>query len=54
MIEKENTEDKPEVDEETLNAWLEEQLRQEEEWHEMMNDLYTYNDDGFCDGFTKY
>ncbi|NPV13165.1 MAG: hypothetical protein HPY57_15470 [Ignavibacteria bacterium] len=31
-----------------------EQLRYEEENQQRLNDLYTYGDDGFCDGFTKY
>jgi hypothetical protein len=23
-------------------------------WHENMNSLYDYGEDGFCDGFTNY
>jgi hypothetical protein len=25
-----------------------------DDWHERMNSMYTYTEDGFCDGFTKY
>jgi hypothetical protein len=27
---------------------------EEEEWHDRMNDMYTMDKNGFCDGFTKY
>jgi len=26
----------------------------EEDWRKRMNNMYTYDDDSFCDGFTKY
>lgn len=31
-----------------------EELQWEEEQRRRLNDLYTYGEDGFCDGFTKY
>jgi hypothetical protein len=33
---------------------MQHEILEEEAWHHRMNDMYTYTDDGFCDGFTKW
>lgn len=33
--------------------WQMEQHLQNEQWESNMSNLYTYDEDGFCDGFTK-
>lgn len=43
-----------------VRDWCNQQIQEmvaeeaEDDWHERMNDMYTYAEDGFCDGFTKY
>lgn len=41
------------TEEENQKILEDEYYRQEQE-RERLNDLYTYTDDGFCDGFTRY
>jgi len=33
---------------------MQREILEEEAWHHRMNEMYTYTDDGFCDGFTKW
>ena len=50
----------PEVSDDRQFAQYREQIIQQdmeeycEEFHERLNDMYSYTEDGFCDGFTKY
>lgn len=46
----EDTELMNKVDEQ---RWQMEQHLQNEQWESNMNSLYTYDEGGFCDGFTK-
>jgi hypothetical protein len=34
--------------------WQMEQHLQNEQWESNMTNLYTYGEDGFCDGFTNW
>ena len=34
--------------------WQMEQHLQNEQWESNMSNLYTYGEDGFCDGFTNW
>ena len=34
--------------------WQMEQHLQSEQWESNMSNLYTYGEDGFCDGFTNW
>ena len=42
-----------------VRDWCNQQIQEEQtqeaedDWHQQMNDMYTYTEDGFCDGFTK-
>jgi hypothetical protein len=44
----------PEPTEEEGQKILEEECYRQEEERQGLNDLYTYTEDGFCDGFTRY
>jgi hypothetical protein len=33
---------------------IQQKIIEEDVWHTMMNNMYNYTDDGFCDGFTKW
>lgn len=38
----------------TEQRWQMEQNLQNEQWESNMSNLYTYGEDGFCDGFTNW
>lgn len=38
----------------TEEELVSQRLAEEENWHYMMNDMYVYTEDGFCDGFARY
>lgn len=43
-----------------VRDWCNQQIQEEQaqeaedDWHQQINNMYTYTEDGFCDGFTKY
>ena len=38
---------------EMLKQQAEQEFIEQQNWEENMNSLYTYGEDGFCDGFTN-